>query len=105
MLCLFSPFTRSLGLLDVKKVDILWKDRPVEDVLKSSSSQLYLRVSFSGGCAKKNYWGALMNACLQIMDMINWELSHPDNIHDIFSVYGIDAGWKYFLNVSSIHRN
>lgn len=39
-----------------------------------------------------------MDACLQIMDMIDWERSHPDNIHDIFVVYGIDAGWKYFLN-------
>lgn len=86
------------GLLDVKKVDILWNDNPDSDVLKSSSGRLYLRVYVSGDCGKKNFWGVLMDACLQIMDMIDWERSHPDNIHDIFVVYGIDAGWKYFLN-------
>ena len=89
----------------MKKVDILWNDHSYSDMLKSSSSQLYLRVSISGDCGKTNFWGALMNACLPIMDMIDWERSHPDNIHDIFPVYGIDAGWKYFLNVSSIHHN
>lgn len=98
-------FACSLGLLDVKKVDILWNDNPDSDVLKSSSGRLYLRVYVSGDCGKKNFWGVLMDACLQIMDMIDWERSHPDNIHDIFVVYGIDAGWKYFLNVSSIHHD
>lgn len=41
-----------------------------------------------------------MDSCLQIMGMIDWERSHPDNIHDISVAYGIDVAWKCFLSVS-----
>lgn len=34
------------------------------------------------------------------MNMIDWERSHPDDIHDISVAYGIDVAWKCFLRVS-----
>lgn len=44
----------------------------------------------------------LLNDSLQVMDMIDWSRSHPDTIKEFCVSYGIDAGWKYFLNVSSL---
>ena len=38
-----------------------------------------------------------MDSCLEIMDMIDWERSHPDDIHDLTSAYEIDVAQQYFL--------
>ncbi|KAJ7952384.1 DNA-directed RNA polymerase subunit [Quillaja saponaria] len=86
------------GFQEIMKVDILWNNR--SKVSKSSndiSGELYLRVTMSGDCGNTGFWGALKNDCLQIMHMIDWTRSHPDNIHHFSLAYGIDAGWKYFL--------
>lgn len=81
------------GFLEIKKVDILWNDR------HGSSGELYLRVSMSGKTRRgTTLWNMLVDDCLPIMDMIDWSRSHPDNVHDFCTAYGIDVGWKYFLN-------
>lgn len=93
----------SVGFLEIKKVDILWNDRPkVSKAIRGSSGELYLRVSMSGETSRARLWSMLINDSLQIMDMIDWSRSHPDNINDFCFSYGIDSGWKYFLNVSSL---
>ncbi|KAF4369512.1 hypothetical protein F8388_019381 [Cannabis sativa] len=79
------------GFQEIKSIDILWNDR------SSSPGELYLRVSMTRVC-KRRLWGTLMDHCLKIMDLIDWSRSHPDNMNEFCSVYGVDAGWKYFLN-------
>ncbi|XVF51564.1 hypothetical protein PTKIN_Ptkin04bG0194800 [Pterospermum kingtungense] len=87
------------GFPEIEKVDILWNDLPkVSKSHKTSSGELYLRVSVSGDFGITKLWGVLMNDCLQIMDTIDWTRSHPDNINQFCLAYGIDAGWKFFLN-------
>ncbi|KAL6182113.1 hypothetical protein ACLB2K_043536 [Fragaria x ananassa] len=81
------------GFLEIKKVDILWNDRP------GSSGELCLKVSMSGKTRKgTTLWNMLMDDCIPVMDMIDWSRSHPDNVHDICTAYGIDVGQKHFLN-------
>ncbi|KAI4315358.1 hypothetical protein L6164_028177 [Bauhinia variegata] len=87
------------GFQEIKKVNILWNNR--SKVSKSdfgSSGELYLRVTMSGNSSNGRFWSALMDHCLEIMHLIDWARSHPDNIHHVCSAYGIDAGWKYFLH-------
>lgn len=102
---LISEFLKcSLGYPEIKKVNILWNDwSKVPRCQHGSSGELYLRVAMSGDSQKTNLWSLLKNDCLQIMDMIDWSRSHPDSVHDFCLAYGIDAGWKYFLNVCSLN--
>ncbi|CAI0374226.1 unnamed protein product [Linum tenue] len=87
------------GSTEIDKVDILWNNRPkVQKSGKAPSGELYLRVALSGITDTSKLWGQLLNSCLPIMDMIDWTRSHPDNIRDLSSAYGVDAGWKVFLN-------
>ncbi|PON67609.1 DNA-directed RNA pol I, largest subunit [Trema orientale] len=87
------------GFQEIKKVDILWSNRPLElKGSRGSSGELYLKVSMSGESGKRRVWSTLMNHCLQIMELIDWSRSHPDNTNEFCTAYGIDAGWKYFLN-------
>ncbi|GKV23049.1 hypothetical protein SLEP1_g32834 [Rubroshorea leprosula] len=87
------------GFLEIKKVDILWNDRQkVSKSHKGPNGELYLRVFMSGELNITKFWSVLMGDCLQIMDLIDWTRSHPDNIRQFCSAYGIDSGWKYFLN-------
>ncbi|KAF7828324.1 DNA-directed RNA polymerase IV subunit 1 isoform X1 [Senna tora] len=87
------------GLPEIKKVDILWNDRSKVSKSKSGSSgELYVRVTVSCNCASGRFWGDLVNHCLPIMNLIDWTRSHPENIRNLCSAYGIDAGWKYFLH-------
>lgn len=89
-----------LGLLEVKKVDILWNDQPKRSkVADGSSGELYLKVSMVGKSGKKRLWSMLLDSCIQIMNVIDWSRSHPDNVHEYCLAYGIDVGWNYFLNV------
>lgn len=92
-------FTSLSGFPEIKKVDILWKDRPKLSKSYDSRGELYLRVSMSEEHGTRTSWNALMDGCLPIMDMIDWARSYPDNIHHFCSANGIDAGWKLFLNV------
>ncbi|KAJ8769723.1 hypothetical protein K2173_005929 [Erythroxylum novogranatense] len=87
------------GLTEIKKVDILWNDRPrIPKPCHQPPGELYLRVSMSAISGKTKLWNLLVNHCLPVMDMIDWTRSHPDNIHEFCLAYGIDAGWKFFLN-------
>ncbi|XP_017700627.1 DNA-directed RNA polymerase IV subunit 1 isoform X1 [Phoenix dactylifera] len=79
------------GFWEFKKVEILC------DIQPDSLDELFLRVSMSEKCLPGKFWSALQNACIPIMDLIDWEHSHPNSMYDIFSIYGIDAAWKYFL--------
>ncbi|KAB5573629.1 hypothetical protein DKX38_000823 [Salix brachista] len=87
------------GFMEIQKVDILWNDK--SKIPKSHNhlrGELFLRVHMSRGSDKTRLWNQLMNDCLSIIDIIDWARSHPDNIHECCSAYGIDAGWKFFLN-------
>lgn len=93
-------FSCLLGFREIKKVDILWKDKQKASKSHDDSfGELYLRVSMSGQCHITSLWSALMNDCHQIMDMIDWTRSHPDNIRSFCLAYGIDAGLQFFLTV------
>ncbi|KVH95462.1 Aspartate decarboxylase-like domain-containing protein [Cynara cardunculus var. scolymus] len=87
------------GSSNVKKVDILWQDCPKTSKSgKESSGELYLRVFMSENCDRRNFWRFLMDDCIQIMDMIDWERSHPDDIQDVIIAQGIDAARNHFLS-------
>ncbi|KFK40548.1 nuclear rna polymerase d1a [Arabis alpina] len=87
------------GFRDIKKVDIVWVDRPKapKRTGNPSDGELFLRVTMYGNRGKKNCWSALLETCLPVMDMIDWTRSHPDNIRQCCSIYGIDAGRSVFL--------
>ncbi|CAA7059002.1 unnamed protein product [Microthlaspi erraticum] len=87
------------GFREIKRVDVLWADRPKAPKRNKndSSGELFLKVIMYGDKVKKNLWSALLETCLPIMDMIDWNRSHPDNIRQCCSVYGIDAGRSIFL--------
>lgn len=92
-----------LGFMEIKKVDILWKDKPkIPKSCHCPRGELFLRVHMSRESEKSRLWNLLMKDCLPIMDMIDWTRSHPDNIHEFCLAYGIDAGWKFFLNVRNV---
>lgn len=82
-------------------MDILWHDQPVESRFQRvlSGGELYLSVSLSANCKSKNLWHRLMNNCLPIMGLIDWTRSHPDDLSETFSAYGIDVAWRCFLEV------
>ncbi|XAR55026.1 DNA-directed RNA polymerase [Bertholletia excelsa] len=86
------------GFPEFKKVDILWKDGPSTSRSHKTSGELYLRVFMSEYCDRQKFWSAILDNCLQIMDMIDWQCSHPDDIHDLTSAYGIDVAEKCFLD-------
>ncbi|KAH7549497.1 hypothetical protein JRO89_XS13G0040800 [Xanthoceras sorbifolium] len=95
----FNEVLIKLRFLEIKKVDILWKDIPKASKSRDGSfGELYLRVFMSRDRGRTNLWSVLMNDCLQIMDMIDWTRSHPDNINSFCLAYGIDAGLLCFLN-------
>ncbi|VFQ69378.1 unnamed protein product [Cuscuta campestris] len=90
------------GFSVFKRVDILWREEaPI--LLKSSNNrsppgELYLKVFMSENCDRTQFWSILVDSCLQIMKMIDWERSRPDDIDDISVAYGIDVAWKSFLS-------
>lgn len=83
-------------------MNILWTDRPKAPKRNGNhlAGELYLKVTMYGDRGKRNCWTALLETCLPIMDMIDWGRSHPDNIRQCCSVYGIDAGRSIFVAVS-----
>lgn len=100
---IFTFLEFSLGFPEIKKVDILWNDQPkVSRRHHGSFGELYLRVAMSAGCDTTDLESLISNDCVQVMDLIDWSRSHPDNVHDIVLAFGIEAGWKYFLKVYSV---
>lgn len=53
-------------------------------------------------CALRNFWHALQNACIPIMDLIDWGRSHPDGVYDISNAFGIVSAYNYFLRVGGV---
>ncbi|XP_043718308.1 DNA-directed RNA polymerase IV subunit 1 [Telopea speciosissima] len=86
------------GFLEFKNVDIMWSNLPKASKSdKGSFGELYLRISMSESGKKAQIWSILQDACLPIMDLIDWERSHPDNIYDICCTHGIDSALEYFI--------
>ncbi|MCD7452091.1 DNA-directed RNA polymerase [Datura stramonium] len=86
------------GFSAFKKVDILWRELPSTSISsRGSTGELYLQVFMSESCDRIKFWNALVDSCLQIRDLIDWERSHPDDVHDLTVAYGIDVAWEYFL--------
>ncbi|KAK8963474.1 DNA-directed RNA polymerase D subunit 1 [Platanthera guangdongensis] len=80
------------GFSEIDKVDILWNDGP-----KNFSGELFLKVTRSENCPSGTFWSSIQNACVPIMDLIDWSRSHPDDICYISCMLGINAAWIYFL--------
>ncbi|XP_055821431.1 DNA-directed RNA polymerase IV subunit 1 [Solanum dulcamara] len=86
------------GFSAFKKVDILWKELPSPSKSsRGSTGELYLQVFMSESCDRIKFWNALVDSCLQIRDLIDWERSYPDDVHDLTVAYGVDVAWEYFL--------
>uniref|UniRef100_A0A0E0B6C6 DNA-directed RNA polymerase n=1 Tax=Oryza glumipatula TaxID=40148 RepID=A0A0E0B6C6_9ORYZ len=60
-------------------------------------SELVVKVGMSEHCKTGKFWATLQNACIPIMELIDWEQSRPERVYDIFCSYGIDSAWKYFV--------
>lgn len=80
------------GFSEFKKVDILW-----DDAQKNSNGELYLKVTMSENCSLGKFWSSIQNACVPILDLIDWNRSHPDDISHISCMLGINAAWLIFL--------
>lgn len=87
------------GFHDFKKVDILWRQWPNGSKFsKGVLGELYLQVFMSETCDKSKFWSTLVDSCLPLMTLIDWERSHPDDINDLTLAYGIDVGWQHFVS-------
>lgn len=75
------------GFLEFKDVEIQCQH----------DSELVVKVGMSEHCKSGKFWATLQNACVPIMELIDWELSRPESVYDIFCSYGIDSAWKYFV--------
>ncbi|KAI3925704.1 hypothetical protein MKX01_003263 [Papaver californicum] len=84
------------GFVEVDKVDIMWNDLPKVS-RTSSSGEMYLKVSMSRKFKNVKFWSIIKNACLPIMDLIDWERSYPDSINDVSHAYGIESAWGHFF--------
>lgn len=51
-------------------------------------------------CEITKFWSSLIDRCLPIRNIIDWERSHPDVLLDYYEANGIDVAWQYFVNVS-----
>ncbi|KAH6759605.1 hypothetical protein C2S52_022863 [Perilla frutescens var. hirtella] len=90
------------GFLEFKKVDILWKERSNNSKFpRCPSGEPFLRVVTSKYCDVTKFWSTLMDKCLRIRSIIDWERSHPDVHLDYYEAFGIDAAWQFFVN--SLH--
>ncbi|KAF9599436.1 hypothetical protein IFM89_037202 [Coptis chinensis] len=88
-------YSGSYCFMEFKKVDILWSESNISD--KASRGELYMKVHLYEHCKSGTGWSLVVNKCLRIMDLIDWNRSHPDSMHDLFCTYGIDCSWEYFL--------
>ncbi|XP_066348973.1 DNA-directed RNA polymerase IV subunit 1-like isoform X2 [Miscanthus floridulus] len=75
------------GFLEFKDVEIQCQH----------DGELLVKVCMSDHCKGGRFWATLQNACISVMELIDWELSRPSHVADIFCSYGIDSAWKYFV--------
>ncbi|KAF6144277.1 hypothetical protein GIB67_024504 [Kingdonia uniflora] len=90
-----SPLLAASGFLEFKKVDILWG--PTPSTSNKSSCALYLKVFLLEKYGNESCWNLMVKKSLMIADLIDWRLSQPDDIYDVFCVYGISSASTYFL--------
>uniref|UniRef100_A0A0E0M4C3 DNA-directed RNA polymerase subunit n=1 Tax=Oryza punctata TaxID=4537 RepID=A0A0E0M4C3_ORYPU len=64
-------------------------------------SELVVKVGMSEHCKTGKFWATLQNACIPIMELIDWEWSRPERVYDIFCSYGIDSAWKFFVEINN----
>uniref|UniRef100_A0A0Q3PPN4 DNA-directed RNA polymerase n=1 Tax=Setaria italica TaxID=4555 RepID=A0A0Q3PPN4_SETIT len=88
------------GFLEFKDVEIQCRH----------DGELLVKVGMSEHCKAGRFWATLQNACIPVMELIDWEQSQPKNVYDIFCSYGIDSAWKCFVEslksvTSDIGRN
>lgn len=81
------------GFKEFKRVDILWDSKCKPD------GQLFLKITMAESCPPRKFWRTLQNACLPVMDIIDWERSRPDGVYDFYDVFGIISSYSYFLGV------
>ncbi|KAL1547569.1 DNA-directed RNA polymerase [Salvia divinorum] len=90
------------GFLEFKKVDILWKEGSnCSKFPRCPSGEIFLRVVMSEYCERTKFWSTLIDKCLVLRNIIDWERSHPDVLLDYCEAYGIDVAWQYF--VTTLH--
>lgn len=87
-----AQFPSCAGFLEFKDVDIQCQH----------DSELVVKVGMSEHCKSGKFWATLQNACVPIMELIDWERSRPESVYDIFCSYGIDSAWKYFVEVCAL---
>ncbi|KAG2547300.1 DNA-directed RNA polymerase IV subunit 1-like [Panicum virgatum] len=75
------------GFLEFKDVEIQCRH----------DGELLVKVGMSEHCKAGRFWATLQNACIPVMELIDWEQSQPKNVYDIFCSYGIDSAWKCFV--------
>ncbi|CAL5015352.1 unnamed protein product [Urochloa decumbens] len=75
------------GFLEFKDVEIQCRH----------DGELLVKVGMSEHCKAGRFWVTLQNACIPVMELIDWEQSQPKNVYDIFCSYGIDSAWKCFV--------
>lgn len=84
------------------KVDILWKDiSKISTSHMGVSGELYVRVFMSETCDRSRLWAVLLDDCIQLMDMIDWNRSYAEDIKAAATAFGIEFAKAQFLNVSS----
>ncbi|KAL6882669.1 hypothetical protein ACP4OV_011359 [Aristida adscensionis] len=75
------------GFLEFKDVEIQCQH----------DNELVVKVGMSEHCKTGKFWATLQNACIPVMELIDWERSYPKSLYDIFCSYGIDSAWTYFV--------
>ncbi|XP_052151372.1 DNA-directed RNA polymerase IV subunit 1-like isoform X2 [Oryza glaberrima] len=75
------------GFLEFKNVKVQCQE----------DNELVLKVGMSEHCKSGKFWATLQNACIPIMELIDWERSRPERVYDNFCSYGIDSAWKFFV--------
>jgi DNA-directed RNA polymerase-4 subunit 1 len=77
------------GFLEFKDVEIQCQQ----------DNELVVKVGMTEYCKSGEFWTSLQNACVSIMELIDWERSRPGSVYDISCSFGIDSAWNFFVEV------
>ena len=78
------------GYLEFKDVEIQCQQ----------DNELAVKVCMSEHCKSGEFWANVQNACVAIMELIDWGRSRPGSVYDISCSYGVDSAWNFFVEVS-----
>uniref|UniRef100_A0A0E0DHF6 DNA-directed RNA polymerase subunit n=1 Tax=Oryza meridionalis TaxID=40149 RepID=A0A0E0DHF6_9ORYZ len=84
-------FSFKPGFLEFKNVKVQCQE----------DNELVVKVGMSEHCKSGKFWATLQNACIPIMELIDWERSRPERVYDNFCSYGIDSAWKFFVEIQN----